>query len=249
MKIGAHLHVLKIPAWGGQSLYLGALKDDASGSVTLVDGALPGALPDIKSAMQEAGLAWPSLSQVLVTHHDFDHIGGLPEILAAAENMVRVYAHQEEKPYVEGTKPLLKSDPAVRAQMQRNMPAGQTLGPAHPIENPPKVPVSGLLTDGQVLDLAGGIVVIHLPGHTPGHLAYYCQESRTLIAGDAMNAADGRLLPPAPEHSVDIIQAYASLKKLLDLDIAAVLCYHGGICTDDIKGQIQKLIDNSPFKK
>lgn len=44
------------------------------------------------------------------------------------------------------------------------------------------------LKDGDVFDL-GGIRVecIHTPGHTPGHMAFYCREANIAFTGDAMN--------------------------------------------------------------
>lgn len=239
MKINQNLAMLDIKAFGDNSLYLAALFDRES--VALFDAALPGCLPGVRSAMIQDGLPFDKLNRVFITHHDFDHIGGLPEILAGSYQKIQVLAHALEQPYVEGRLPSVKSDPAVRAQMQLNMPAGQTLGPSHPIENPPKVPVDIILSDGQYLDIYGGITVIHLPGHTPGHLCYYLNDSKTLIAGDAVLASNGRLQRPAPQHSADINTAIASLKKLEAFDIETVLCYHGGLCTENINEQIRQL--------
>lgn len=42
------------------------------------------------------------------------------------------------------------------------------------------------LTDGQVIAFAGGIRVVHTPGHSPGHASYLHEESGVLITGDAI---------------------------------------------------------------
>ncbi len=47
------------------------------------------------------------------------------------------------------------------------------------------VEVNTNLTDGEELDYGGGITVIQVPGHTPGHLCLYHEKSKSLIAGDA----------------------------------------------------------------
>jgi len=239
MKINNNLAVLDIQAWGGSSLYLAALSDQAS--VAIFDVALPGSLPGIRSALTGVGIPFEKLNKVFLTHHDFDHIGGLPELLSGSYQKIQVYAHPLEQPYIEGKKPSIKSDPDIRAQMQRNLPSGQTLGPVRSLENPPKAPVDVLLADGQQLDFGGGITVIHMPGHTPGHLSYYLNDSKTLVAGDAMIAMNGQLQPPAPEHSVDIRQAVESLKKLANYDIANVICCHGGLCSENVNEQIRRL--------
>jgi len=49
------------------------------------------------------------------------------------------------------------------------------------------VEVDMVLTDGEELAYCGGIIVIHTPGHTPGHICLYHKESKTLIVGDGLN--------------------------------------------------------------
>lgn len=239
MIINDHLALLDIQAWGDNSFYLAVLYSQESAA--LFDAALPGSLPHIREAMLCDHLPFEKINRVFITHHDFDHIGGLPELLAGSYHKIEVLAHSLEQPYIEGCMPPIKTDPDIREQMQRNMPAGQILGPVRPIENPPAVPVDKLLSDGQFLNIYDGIKVIHVPGHTPGHLCYYLYDSKTLIAGDALRASNGLLQPPAPEHSVDIRQAYVSLNKLLAYDIDKVICCHGGLCSDHVQEQIRQL--------
>ena len=51
------------------------------------------------------------------------------------------------------------------------------------------------LSDGQVVPFAGGIRVVHTPGHSPGHASYLHEESGTLITGDAIFNVLGRRWP------------------------------------------------------
>ncbi len=83
--------------------------------------------------------------------------------------------------------------------------------------------------DGEELPYGGGTVVIHTPGHTPGHLCLYVKQAKVLIAGDALNVEEGRLIGPRPQHTADIDAARRSLKKLAEYDIETVICYHGGM--------------------
>jgi glyoxylase-like metal-dependent hydrolase (beta-lactamase superfamily II) len=241
MRIDESLHMLEVKAWGDGFLGIAALRGD-DGSVALFDAGLPGSLPSLRACLEEAGLPFEAVDRVFVTHHDFDHIGGIPELLAAAvPRKVLVLAHAEEVPYVQGERPPVKTEPAVRARMQANLPEGQVLGAPRPLQDPPRIPVGTVLADGQHLDFAGGITAIHVPGHTPGHLCYYLHRSRVLVAGDALLSDGGRLTPPTPIHSADIRRAYASLRKLDAFDIAAVVCYHGGYVADDIRAQLRAL--------
>ncbi|ADM70110.1 putative metallo-hydrolase YflN [Paenibacillus polymyxa E681] len=130
---------------------------------------------------------------------------------------IKVYAHELDKPYIQGDIPLLKD--------------------SH-LENPPKGKVDDILIDGQELPFCGRIRVIHTPGHTPGHISLYLRQSKTLIGGDSMYSVNGILAGIHVPTTPDINAAHLSLKKYLDLDIASVVCYHGGLSNADIYDQI-----------
>jgi glyoxylase-like metal-dependent hydrolase (beta-lactamase superfamily II) len=46
--------------------------------------------------------------------------------------------------------------------------------------------VTRKLQDGEIIDTAGGLKVIHTPGHTDGHISLLHLESETLITGDSI---------------------------------------------------------------
>lgn len=52
-----------------------------------------------------------------------------------------------------------------------------------------KMPVLHDLYDGKQFDLGGGRIVTcyHTPGHSPGHMIFLDEQTRTLIVGDALN--------------------------------------------------------------
>ncbi|MED1781625.1 MBL fold metallo-hydrolase [Brevibacillus fortis] len=186
----------------------------------LIDTGFPGQMEDLRVAMEKVGVPFDKLKAVILTHQDVDHIGSLPEILQECGDHVEVYAHESDKPYIQGEIPLLKD--------------------GH-LENPPKGRVDHTLSDGQELPFCGGIRVIHTPGHTPGHISLYLSQSKTLVAGDSMYSVNGSLggihVPTTPDMSA----ARLSLKKYVELDIADVVCYHGGFSSGNVKDQIVEL--------
>lgn len=186
----------------------------------LIDTGFPGQFEDIQVEMERVGVSFDKLKVVILTHQDIDHIGSLPEILQNLESNIKVYAHELDKPYIEGELPLLKD-----AQVQ----------------NPPKGKVSDTLIDGQELPYCGGIRILHTPGHTPGHISLYLKQSKTLVAGDSMYSVNGMLGGIHAQTTLDIKEARNSLKKYLNLEINSVACYHGGLSKGDINAQIQKL--------
>ncbi|TQK54015.1 glyoxylase-like metal-dependent hydrolase (beta-lactamase superfamily II) [Brevibacillus sp. AG162] len=186
----------------------------------LIDTGFPGQMEDLRMAMEKVGVSFDKLKAVILTHQDMDHIGSLPEILQEYGDHVHVYAHELDKPYIQGEIPLLKD--------------------AH-LENPPKGRVDHTLRDGQELPFCGGIRVIHTPGHTPGHISLYLTQSKTLIAGDSMYSVNGILGGIHAPTTPDMKAARLSLKKYVDLDISAVVCYHGGFSNGNVKDQIVEL--------
>ncbi|MEC0225728.1 MBL fold metallo-hydrolase [Paenibacillus alba] len=186
----------------------------------LIDTGFPGQMEDLRAAMEKAGVSFDKLKVVILTHQDVDHIGSLPEILKERGKDIKVYAHELEKPYIQGEIPLIKD--------------------GH-LENPPKGKVDGTLIDGQELPFCGTIRVIHTPGHTPGHISLYLEHSKTLIAGDSMYSVDGILGGIHIPTTLDLTAARLSLKKYVDLDLISVVCYHGGLSHVNIKDQILAL--------
>nr|WP_240464244.1 MBL fold metallo-hydrolase [Paenibacillus apiarius] len=186
----------------------------------LIDTGFPGQIEDLRMAMKKVGVSLDKVKIVILTHQDIDHIGSLPEILRECGSKVQVYAHELDKPYIQGELPLLKD--------------GQ-------IKNPPKGRVDNTLIDGQELAFCGGIRIIHTPGHTPGHISLYLRRSKTLIAGDSMYSVNGILGGIHEPTTLDIEEARLSLKKYLDLNIESVICYHGGLSKGRINDQIRIL--------
>lgn len=186
----------------------------------LIDTGFPGQFEDIQIEMERVGVSFDKLKVVILTHQDIDHIGSLPDLLANGVSDIKVYAHELDKPYIEGEFPLLKD--------------GQ-------VKNPPKGKVSDTVIDGQELPYCGGILILHTPGHTPGHISLYLKQSKTLIAGDTMYSVNGKLEGIHAPTTLNVKEAQQSLKRYSNLDIESVVCYHGGLSKENIKIQIQNL--------
>ncbi|MCW1242160.1 MULTISPECIES: MBL fold metallo-hydrolase [Bacillus] len=186
----------------------------------LIDTGFPGQFEDIQVEMERVGIPVDKLKVVILTHQDIDHIGGLPELLQRCGSNIKVYAHELDKPYIEGELPLLKDGN---------------------VENPPKGKVSNTVIDGQELPYCGGIQILHTPGHTPGHISLYLKQSKTLIAGDSMYSVNGKLGGIHAPTTLNVKEAQQSLKRYSNLDIESVVCYHGGLSKENIKIQIQNL--------
>ena len=191
----------------GEILCPALLADGAH--LVLVDCGYPDSLPLIEDAMAGLGLSPAELTEVFVTHHDGDHMGGLAR-LCARHPRIRVVAGAGEAPYLTGAR-------AWGEAFCRRLAAVE---PA---------PVHQTVADGDLLPWCGGCRVIATPGHTPGHCSLYLPGLRAVVTGDAAVLEAGTPAVANPQFALDLPQAEASLQKLLALDADCWLCYHGGI--------------------
>jgi glyoxylase-like metal-dependent hydrolase (beta-lactamase superfamily II) len=232
MKLNGDVAVLPLAMeWSGRTIVcnVSLLLDDAHGP-TLVDTGVPGQLPAIAAALAEEGLKVEDLRRIIITHQDIDHVGSLHDL--AETSGARVLAHATEVPFIDGSELPRFARPELLALRPELGVVAKGFRPTA---------VGELLEDGVRLDLAGGVRVVFTPGHTPGHISLYLERTRTLIAGDALVAEEGRLQGPNPQATPDMAQAAQSVRRLAELDVAAIVCYHGGVIADDASGQLRRV--------
>jgi glyoxylase-like metal-dependent hydrolase (beta-lactamase superfamily II) len=239
---GVEMLQLQVESFGVRSELNPTLIWDEKNAI-LIDTGLPGYWNALQQALQEAGVPHEKLTAIIVTHQDLDHIGSLPQAVNGPTGRVKVYAHELERSYVEGKLPLIKTTPAAMAPLLNQLPEEMRRRALAVFEHPPRADVDETLDDGQELPFCGGIRVVHTPGHTAGHLSLYLQRSKILIAGDALICEDGVLQEPV-RATLDMEEAMRSVSKLAELDIEAIVCYHGGLCAVNAGEQLRKLAAN-----
>lgn len=237
MKVSDDLYLLEVPMPLGETVSIMnlSLVADPVGGLTLIDTGLPGQADLIAEKIYAEGFDVAEVQRVVLTHQDIDHVGSLSALVDLLG--VPVIAHATEVPYIDGrmtpikfpTPERLAQNPAMAAIMAHYRPVG----------------VDRAVADGEVLRDVAGAVVIATPGHTPGHIALYLPGSKTLIAGDSMVAENGVLEGPRERATPNMPQAMESIRRFLDVDIDTIVCYHGGLVTDNPRGQIQRILEVS----
>jgi glyoxylase-like metal-dependent hydrolase (beta-lactamase superfamily II) len=101
MKIAPGIAMLPLTAGEGRAFNAAVMWDEQD--VVLVDTGLPMMQTVIKTALEELGIPFARLNRVIITHHDTDHLGSLPELLNTAHK-ITVMAHALEKPFIEGNR-------------------------------------------------------------------------------------------------------------------------------------------------
>ena len=227
MRIAEHAAMLELARQSG-AIYPTLAWDE--NSLVLIDAGFPGQAEALVSAVAAEGFRAEDITHIILTHQDIDHVGCLPDLLRLAPS-ARVIAHVEEAPYIDGRKTPVKL--AMLLENYDRLP-DQMKGFCDQLQAGfanRRVDIQQTVEDGEVLPMAGGIEVVHTPGHTPGHIALFLRQGSVMVAGDAANIADGQLTGPNPQHTYDMAQGMQSFEKLKAFDSLGVVAYHGGFQT------------------
>ena len=167
---------------------------------------------------------------IVLTHAHFDHVGALEALLHVWD--VPVYAHTLELPFLTGRSDYPPPDP--------------TLGTGLAPRLWPQMPERGIDLGDRVKALPGNRAIpgmpgwrwLHTPGHAPGHVSYYRESSRVLLAGDALTTTrQESMFSVATQHqelhgppayfTIDWERARRSVVALAGLQPAVIACGHG----------------------
>jgi glyoxylase-like metal-dependent hydrolase (beta-lactamase superfamily II) len=158
------------------------LVDD--GSLCVIDSGLPGKEVRIMAAVRRTGKHPTDIKNILITHYHRDHVGGLASLAQATR--AKVYVPKGDADLIRdgGTPPPMEGRGLTGAVLSKFIKTTPY----------PPSPVHFEVSDGDELEVAGGIKVIGCPGHTPGHVSYLLpQHGGVLFAGDAASNLFGRL--------------------------------------------------------
>src|SRR5207342_2020126 len=89
------------------------------------------------------------------------------------------------------------------------------------------VPVTEELYDGQLVDVGGGLRVVHTPGHTPGHVSLVHERTALLITGDAIWNMTGHRSWPLLALCTDVRLTLETAAVLGELEYDTVAFTHG----------------------
>jgi len=224
-------HVWRIPTLPFDLLNSFALLDD-DGSVTLVDCGLKRAPARIVAGLAAMGKAPGDVRRIVLTHAHIDHVGGLAEIRRRAGDPP-VDVHAEEARFVrEGLSPPPDTSLTVGRLMSRG-----------PDQRFTPVEVGRELHDGDVLPVAGGLRVVHTPGHTPGHVSLLHEPGDLLITGDSLFNVRGVRWPFAPACT-NAAQARETAHRLVALSFSLVAFTHGREIRKDAHDAVSRFLSD-----
>ncbi len=151
---------------------------DDSG-LTLIDTGFKNRQEKIYAAIRKAGKNPDNIKQVILTHCHPDHAGSAAAVVGGKK--IPVCAHTIDADLIEkgiSHRRQLSVSPGIGNFLIYNLfikPAPDKIEPVY---------VNERLKDGDLLPFAGGLEIIHTPGHSAGHIALLMKNEGILIAAD-----------------------------------------------------------------
>ena len=189
------------------------LRDD-DGQVTLVDMGVKQSGPKVLAALTSIGSGPSDVTRLLLTHAHPDHAGGAAHVAEATGLDFGI--HEDDAMYARAGKSPQR-DPRIALGRLMNRLGGGKFD---------AVRVGETFTDGDVVPVAGGLEVVHTPGHSPGHAAYLHRSSGVLITGDSIFNVRG-LRWPIKSFCTSFRLTQQTAHRLADLEYTTAAFTHG----------------------
>jgi len=216
MEIIPKVHVIPSPT-GNHYLLL-----DKDG-LTLIDAGIPGSAWKVLAYLRRLRFSPRDLKRILITHADFDHVGGLATLKRLSG--ARVYAHPiEARAIATGgfSRPLRTANTLLKPLFR----LAERFGKTAPVK------VDEILVAGQVLPVLDGLYVVDSSGHTPGHLSFFAPVSGILFTGDSILSVGDRLVGSHGAVTWDQEKANRAVRRQAALRARIVCSGHGNVIMD-----------------
>lgn len=135
--------------------------DDETNEAVFTD--VGGKVPQLMEEAEKRGL---TVKAVWLTHGHLDHVSGVSELTALRPDLEVLGPHEADRFLLANLAEITK---------QYDFPPAKPFIPTRWLE------------EGDTLSVGKyRFQVLHVPGHTPGHIVFYCAEAGLLIAGDVI---------------------------------------------------------------
>lgn len=198
---------------------------------TLFEGGIRATGPILRDQLQQLGVRFETITQLVVTHAHPDHVLAVPAVREMCPG-VQVLASEPAAKTLAVEKVVgffCKLDDTLTGALAR---AGLVpdAGPQPPLVEL-RIPVDHVLRDGDAITVDDGVAfrVLATPGHSDCLLSFYEPNAKILIISDAT----GYYLPHSrffwPNYFVDYGAYVDSIERLAGLDTTVLCLSHNGV--------------------
>lgn len=202
-------------------------------ALIVIDTGTPGSADKILAAVRAIGREPEDVKHILLTHAHPDHAGSAADL--KKRTGAKVYMHPAEAPHLKQgfiPKPAVPVFTSFLNKLLYRVFVKNAPG------NIPPADIDEQLGDGDWLPFAGGMHVIHIPGHSPGQLAFFMPgQKNVLFAADAADNMFGLSYGCFYENLAD---AQHSLERLATFDFDVACFGHGRSILGDAAAKFRK---------
>ncbi len=183
--------------------------------IILIDTGFLNGISFIKNALLNIHKKLEDIDYILLTHGHLDHVVHLKKLKEISG--ATIICSKEEQIHIDG-KYSYKGINLVCDGLEK-------FGRFY--FNYKAIKIDHHVKDGDILNILGGIKVIHLPGHSIGHLGYLFLESKYLFIGDLVNTRRKKhRFPPAIFNSFPHLIP-ESIHKVYHMNLNGIISNHG----------------------
>jgi hydroxyacylglutathione hydrolase len=194
----------------------------------VVDTGTSGNAKKIVAYIQKIGHQTSDVSTIVLTHLHRDHVGSAKELKDLTN--AKVAAHMEDADYIAGKKSIPK-------------PKNVLLRAALFFIKSTPVEVDIALKGG---DRIGNLLVIDVPGHTPGSIALLDAPKKALFVGDILGY-DGKkiIADKAPKQLIWAAdKERESIEKISQMDFEIMLPGHGEVLKTNASNTVKEFLSS-----
>ena len=207
--------------------------------VAIIDPGPTSCLSTLELGLQEHGIRWDDVRQILLTHIHLDHAGATGTIVRAHPD-ITVFVHERGAKHMIDPARLL--DSATRLYGDR---MDQLWGEFAP------VPASNVvsLVGGERIEAGGRVFdVAYTPGHASHHVSFFDPSAGVAFVGDVAGVCvqEGYVLPPTPPPDIDLEAWSISVDRILAWSPSTLFLTHFGAVTR-VRPHLAELLDHLQF--
>jgi glyoxylase-like metal-dependent hydrolase (beta-lactamase superfamily II) len=208
---------------------------DDGGDLTLIDTLYETDGRQAFEGIRRLGRSVSKLKRIVLTHAHRSHLGGLAEL--KRQSGATVYSHEWEADIIAGERKAQAVTILPRRPLRAYFPfqVGLALG----LGKHPPCRVDEVLRDE---DEIAGLRVLHTPGHTPGHLAFYSEPHGVLLSGDSI-ATWPEFDAGWPAFNLNPRDQRESIRRMAALEAKKIGVGHGSPITQEAADRVHSLVE------